>query len=1145
MFELFPVGTYRSSADGRMLRANPALLALNGFDSEAELIKHFNDLARQWYVDPTRRDAFLAGIERDGHVLDFVSEIYRYKSRERIWVKENAHAVRDAQGKILFYEGTVEDITESRATRLALQESEALLRHVTSQVPGMVYRMHFAPGSPGQYTFVSDGIRQLFGVEPELALRDAAVLRQLRHPDDTAWVGARIAQAIAQRLPLALEFRIRLPDGRTKWVEMASSAAPDVGDSLVRTGVLIDITSRKLAELELLRRERFLETLTNSLPSMLAYWDADCVCQFSNRSYQEWFGKTEQEMHGLQIADLLGPDLHRVNEPHIQAALRGEGQRFERTIRQRNGATGYVIAEYIPDISEGRVQGFVTLVSNITEIKLRQLEFERLNAELKQTTELAREASVAKSRFLANMSHEIRTPMNAILGMLSLAENTGLSAQQTDYIGKAKSAANALLRLLNDILDLSKVEANKMSLDLQPASLEDLLRDISAILSNNIGAKNVEVLLDVDPRLPAVLWLDAQRLHQVLINLASNAIKFTPQGEVLIGLRLVQLQAGQAEVEFSVQDNGIGIPPDMQAKLFTDFTQAESSTTREYGGTGLGLAISQRLVQLMGGHIGLHSTPGVGSRFFFNLPLALPEPAPAPRPAAAEQPARRALVVDDNRTSAQTMAQAIASWGWTVQVAHSGAEALQHMRVQHSGARFAFDVVYLDWHMPQMDGWQLAQAIRHIATQCSGAAPLLVMVTSQSREQLSHRTPHEQSLLNAFLVKPVTPGMLWDAAQVGGANPFHVRRSERRSGGQRRLLGIRILVVEDNLINQQVAEELLIAEGALVSLAANGRIGVDAVAAAAPQFDVVLMDIQMPVLDGYGATREIRHDLQLHDLPIIAMTANAMASDRDACLAAGMNEHVGKPFDMGRLVSLLLRVTGLADGSHRDALAGDWVAHDAPDLPEVPGLDLAAALARMSGMRSLYVRTARDFTKILASVVEEVQQALAGGDTRQAQMRLHTLKGNAATLGALPLSAQAAELERLVKTGASAAACAVALDALGQLTRATQDQLQQAMDRLGTATEPASPGAVKPVSDAELLALLRELDALLAQSDLLALDRFAQMRQPLGQLPDGFFDALELAMQDLDFARAHTLCAERMAQLVPHTAAPAAGARAP
>jgi HPt (histidine-containing phosphotransfer) domain-containing protein len=244
-----------------------------------------------------------------------------------------------------------------------------------------------------------------------------------------------------------------------------------------------------------------------------------------------------------------------------------------------------------------------------------------------------------------------------------------------------------------------------------------------------------------------------------------------------------------------------------------------------------------------------------------------------------------------------------------------------------------------------------------------------------------------------------------------------------------------------------------------------------------------------------------------------------------------MNEHVGKPFDMGRLVSLLLRVTGFADASHREALASDWVAHDAPALPELPGLDLAAALVRMSGMRSLYVRTSRDFIKILASVVDEVQQALASGDSRLAQMRLHTLKGNAATLGALALSTQAAELERLVKTGASAADCAKELDTLGQLTRDTQGLLRQAMDLLGTTAAPANAGAVARVAEADMLDLLRGLDALLAQSDLQALDRFAQLRQQLGQLPEGFFDALDLAVQDLDFARAHTLCSDMVAQL--------------
>ncbi|NVO05120.1 MAG: response regulator [Rhodoferax sp.] len=1125
MFALFPIGMYRSSPEGRMIRANPALLKLNGYDSEAELLAHFNDLDRQWYVDPGRRVEFKARVDRDGHVLDFVSEIYRHKTRERIWVRENAHTVRDADGKVLYYEGTVEDITESRATRLALQESEALLRHVTSHVPGMVYRMHFPPQGHSYYSFVSEGIQTLFGITPEQALQDASILRAQRHPDDRKWVSQRILEAIEQRLPLCIEFRIYTADGALKWVEMASSAAPDVGDTRVRIGVQMDISSRKRAETELQQRERFLATLNNALPSMVSYWDADCLCRFANKAYQNRFGRTESEILGLSLQELLGPELYPLNAPHALAALRGEGQRFERSMARPDGGTEHVIIEYIPDFSDGRVLGFVALVSNITEVKLRQLEFERLNGELQHTTELAREASVAKSRFLANMSHEIRTPMNAILGMLTLLERTELSAQQTDYLSKAKSASNSLLGLLNDILDLSKVEAGKMSLDLQAASVEALLRDISAILSASAGGKNLEVLFDLDPRVPAVLVMDATRLRQVLINLACNAIKFTPKGEVLVRIRLHALHTSHADLEFAIQDSGIGIADEAQARLFTEFTQAESSTTRQFGGTGLGLAISQRLVQLMGGRIFLRSKPGLGSVFSFSLLLALPSEIPealkCPRPGAP--PARNALVVDDYPGSALSMARTLQAWNWHVQMAHSGQQALDLVDAATTPG-FPFEVVYLNWHMPQMDGWQLAQALRQRSAQRGGPVPVLVMVTGQSREQLSHRTLEEQALLNAFLVKPVTPGMLWEAAQGGEGNRFHVRKAQRQPGGQRRLAGMRILVVEDNLINQQVADELLSAEGAFVALAANGRLGVDAVAAAAPQFDVVLMDIQMPVLDGYAATHEIRHTLHLDTLPIVAMTANAMASDREACLAAGMNEHVGKPFEMVKLVSLLIRVTGFqahAAGLQQAARQ----AAEAAEVPEVPGLELATALARMSGLRALYVRTARDFDQILLGAVDALRAALAAGDHKLAQMQLHTLKGNAGTRGAMALAQRAAELEQRCSHG-QLAADATALDDLQLLVNSSRAELAQA----ALALEPAKPAPVATEGQLPLDQALRQLDALACAADLAAIGLYEAQRASFGALPPALQQQLDVAMQALALETVHALCAQALAQ---------------
>ena len=533
----------------------------------------------------------------------------------------------------------------------------------------------------------------------------------------------------------------------------------------------------------------------------------------------------------------------------------------------------------------------------------------RLLADLVKARDLAQASNLAKSQFLANMSHEIRTPMNAILGMLKLLQGTELNLRQQDYTNKTEGAARSLLGLLNDILDFSKVEAGKLSIDAQPFSVERLLRDLAVVLSANVGSKNISVLFDIDPSIAPLLVGDAMRLHQVLVNLGGNAIKFTAQGQVVLSLRQKQLQAGVASIEFSVEDSGIGISGENQSHIFSGFSQAESSTTRRFGGTGLGLAISQRLVELMGGKLQLSSVLGQGSSFAFSLDLpvasaasleAMPEPA---KPG----PALSVLIIDGNPLAVNTLAAMTRSWNWPTQTASSGEQALELIRKQAETGQFPFQVVFLDWRLPGIDGWDTMRQIHNVCESCAGVQPVMVMVASYDRNALEQRPGQDQGMLHAFLPKPVTASMVLEAVMQPAANDSGLRRSARPSK-LRRLEGMRLLVVEDNLINQQVAQELLRSEGAQVTLAANGQLGVDAVASAPTRFDAVLMDIQMPILDGYGATRLIRQQLGLTTLPIVAMTANAMPSDRQACLDAGMDEHIGKPFDLTLLVLMLLKL---------------------------------------------------------------------------------------------------------------------------------------------------------------------------------------------------------------------------------------------
>ena len=530
----------------------------------------------------------------------------------------------------------------------------------------------------------------------------------------------------------------------------------------------------------------------------------------------------------------------------------------------------------------------------------------RLQRDLVVARDVAEQHSRAKGQFLANMSHEIRTPMNAILGMLQLLQGTELNARQQDYISKTQGAARSLLGLLNDILDFSKVEAGKMTLDPQPFSPDQLLRDLSVVLSANVADKGIDVLFDVDPALPTVLVGDAMRLQQVLLNLGGNAIKFTQKGQVVMAIGLQSQHAGVARLQFSVQDSGIGIAPERQADIFTGFSQAEASTTRRFGGTGLGLSISQRLVELMGGTLQLTSEPGQGSTFSFSVDFPIAESAPARVDAPSVQPALRSvLVVASNLVGAALIAKVTRARGWPTTVVHSGEQALDCVRAQATPHAWPFEVIYLDGSLSGQDVWETARQLRAFSHAQGGLQPAIILLANTNRASFSQRTPQEQTWFADVVVKPFTPSMLVEAAQRLPMETTRMRPTGRAPKPSQRLSGMRILVVEDNLINQQVAKELLGAEGAVIVLAANGQLGVEAVAAAQPPFDVVLMDVQMPVMDGLEATRAIRMQLGLTDLPVIAMTANAMDSDRADCLAAGMNDHVGKPFDLDQLIARL------------------------------------------------------------------------------------------------------------------------------------------------------------------------------------------------------------------------------------------------
>ncbi len=914
------------------------------------------------------------------------------------------------------------------------------------------------------------------------------------------------------------------PNGR--FIEVRGAPMP--GGGFVAT--YLDISERKRAEAEITRTSLLLRTVLDAAAdvSIIATSRERTITVF-NRGAERILGYRAEEVLGQSALNLFhDPEEVRAraaewsvrlmrpiagNEVFVDKAMLGVAQEW--SYLSKDGGRVPVLLSVTPMQTEsGEMLGHLGLAIELT----RQKQHE---ASLQQAMKRAEQASEAKSQFLANMSHEIRTPMNAILGMLRLLQKTPLNPRQADYAGKADGAARSLLGLLNDILDFSKVEAGKMSLDPHPFRLDQLFRELSVILSATVGNKPVEVLFDIAPELPPLLMGDALRLQQVLINLGGNAIKFTQKGEVVVQLRLLERGEREVLLEFAVRDTGIGIAPEHQAQIFSSFTQAEASTTRRFGGTGLGLSISQRLVQLMGGELRLDSVLGAGSRFHFQLRLPVLAAA-APAAQLEDQQELRVLIVDDNPSAREMLGAMARSLGWRVDTVGSGAEAIAQLTARHGGGA-SYQVVLVDWQMPGMDGWETSQRIRELAP--DAATPLLVMVTAHGREMLAQRSEQEQGLLNGFLVKPVTASMLLDAVvdarAVGGAEPG----MPVRLPSLQRLAGLRLLVVEDNLNNQQVACELLEDEGASVMLAADGQQAVNLVGSAEPPFDAVLMDVQMPVMDGYAATRVIREQLGRRSLPIIAMTANAMPSDQAASRAAGMDEHVGKPFEIDHLVALLNRLCGRGSLASRLPRAGLEDIAPLVEAARQQGVAVAAALDRLGGKRELLARMSASFASGQAELPRRLRESLAARRVAEAAGALHGLRGLAGTLGAERLSAQAQLLENRLR-------------AEGTLE---EDQLQRfeleladacaALQAVAAALTSASAGAAPAAAAADgpsLESQLRALAALLAQSDLVALEAFEQLQRQHGEALGPGLALLQKAIAELDFETALAECQNRL-----------------
>jgi two-component system, sensor histidine kinase and response regulator len=876
-----------------------------------------------------------------------------------------------------------------------------------------------------------------------------------------------------------------------------------VGEERIFTAIMNDITERIEAERKMQESEERLEAATRG--ANLGLWDFypstgeiivndswAIMLGYDPTELKEGSEKWAPVKGGFdKWLELLHPEDHEENTRLLEEHLEKKTDLYKQEIRLKckNGKYRWVLDVGRATFDEdGKVLRMTGIHMDIDDIK-------RLEIDLADAKEKAEESTKVKGDFLANMSHEIRTPMNAIIGMSHLALKTDLDPKQKNYIEKVNNSATSLLGIINDILDFSKVEAGKLDMEKVLFSLDDVMDNIANLLALKAEDKGIELLFNVEKKVPLDLMGDPLRLQQVLVNLGNNAVKFTENGEVVVAVSCVTSDEDRNEVvlRFEVQDTGVGMNPEQQKKLFQSFSQADTSTTRKYGGTGLGLAISKKLTEMMDGEIGVKSEVNQGSTFFFTARFGIGVKQSRSRKVLPSDFNRsRILVVDDNPSAREILSSLAKGMGLRTDTCDDGRYALETI-LNAKELNDPFKVVFMDWKMPGMDGVQTTKSLQDAM---GGECPPIIMVTAYGKDELQRELGKIK--LASSLVKPVSASTMMDSLMpIFGIDEeelqTRIETIEDRSF-EENLRGARILLVEDNEINQELALELLRTAGQKVDLAENGKEALQKVQE--NEYDGVLMDCQMPVMDGFEATRAIRAlGGTFLELPIIAMTANAMAEDREMVREVGMDDHIAKPIDVDNMFKTMSKwILPSLDPTQTVTIEPEEPT-TTDELPSLSGIDTARGLATTRGNTRLYKKLLTKYLNGQSSFSEDFKASLDGDDTQAPERLAHTLKGVSGNIGAKDVQEAAKNLESACKEELS-------VEALLKPLAKVEDALTPVLDSLSTfLKENVSEESVgETIPQEEIDVALSQIRELLQEDDADAVD---QVESLVAKLPGG------------------------------------------